>query len=180
MCQKSEKVTPKGLRWATNRASNPSKITKNSFREACWKTLRAKCCTRALSGPPPTVKIMVSLSRNHRFHISPVPRKGLKMGLLGHDKIEKMFPKGPIENTFKNQCKLWCLRALKCIAKWLLKGLEGNLGLGCLKFPHAITVSGGTRVLKKHPKSQKQKLKNITNKEELKYKIMSCRLLHAR
>ena len=29
-----------------------------------------RCCTRGVSGPPPTLKIMVLSKRNHRFHIS--------------------------------------------------------------------------------------------------------------
>ena len=34
------------------------------------KTLRAKCCTRGLLGPPPTLKLNVSPPRNHHLQIS--------------------------------------------------------------------------------------------------------------
>ena len=49
---------------------NPRKIEKKSLGGARWKALCARCCTRGASGPPPTMKTMVSFTRNHRFHIS--------------------------------------------------------------------------------------------------------------
>ena len=44
---------------------NRQQIEKKSFREARWKTLCARCCPRGVSGPPPTMKIMVLHTRNH-------------------------------------------------------------------------------------------------------------------
>ena len=52
------------------------------LREARRKTLHTKCCTRALSGLPPTLRIIVSFKRNHSFHTStrPPQRAGSQMG----------------------------------------------------------------------------------------------------
>ena len=50
---------------------NPRKIEKKSLGGARCKALCARCCTRGASGPPPTMKTMVSCRRNHCFHSSP-------------------------------------------------------------------------------------------------------------
>ena len=67
---------------------NPRKIEKKSLGGARWKALCARCCTRGASGPPPTMKMMVSFRRNHCFHSSTWRSKTTKMVsnryLLGH------------------------------------------------------------------------------------------------
>ena len=67
---------------------NPRKFDKRSLGGARWKALCARCCTRGASGPPPTMKTMVSFIRNHRLHSSPGGPKQPKMMfnryLLGH------------------------------------------------------------------------------------------------
>ena len=67
---------------------NPRNIEKKSLGGARWKALCARCCTRGASGPPPTMKTMVSFTRNHRFHSSPGGPKQSEIVsnrcLLGH------------------------------------------------------------------------------------------------
>ena len=58
---------------------NPRKIEKKSLGGARWKALCARCCTRGASGPPRTMKIMVSCRRNHCFHSSTWRSKTTKM-----------------------------------------------------------------------------------------------------
>ena len=70
-------VLPWNLFWAPSRR----RIEKKSLRETCWNALRAKCCTRGVSGPPPTMKTMVSCTRNHRFHISTWSSKTTENGV---------------------------------------------------------------------------------------------------
>ena len=69
-----EKVMKKLVRGSSPGGSkfqqNPTKIEKKSLRGARWKVLVARCCTRGASGPPPTMKTMVSCKRNCHFHIS--------------------------------------------------------------------------------------------------------------
>ena len=70
---------------------NPRKIEKKSLRGGRWKALCPRCCTRGASGPPPTMKTMVSCTRNHRFHSSPGGPKHSEMVsnwyLLGHLRV---------------------------------------------------------------------------------------------
>ena len=53
---------------------------KKPFRGARWKTLCAKRCARGVSGSPPTMKIMVSLTRNRYSHISTWSSKTIENG----------------------------------------------------------------------------------------------------
>ena len=69
-----EKVMKKLVRGSSPGGSkfqqNPTKFDKKSLQGARWKVLVARCCTRGAAGPLPTVKTMVSCTRNHRFHSS--------------------------------------------------------------------------------------------------------------
>ena len=58
------------LPWDPCWGPNRQRIEKKSSREARWNAPCAKCCTRGFSGPPPTMKTMVSCARNRRFCIS--------------------------------------------------------------------------------------------------------------
>ena len=58
------------LPWDPFWGPNRQRIEKKSFQEARWNALCSKCCTRGVPGPPPTMKMMVSCTRNRRFYIS--------------------------------------------------------------------------------------------------------------
>ena len=49
---------------------NRSQIIKKFARRPYWKTFCKKCCTRGPQGPAPTMKPVVSPTRNHCFHSS--------------------------------------------------------------------------------------------------------------
>ena len=111
-----EKVMKKLVRGSSPGGSkfqqNRTKIAKKSLRGARWKVPVARCCTRGTSGPPPTMKMSVSSTRNDHFHSSTWRPKAIENGVqwvpfgtpLGGFFVVRGNFSGD-RKSFKNRCR---------------------------------------------------------------------------
>ena len=147
-------MTPKGPRWAPLWVPNPQKISqKTRSKKHVDQTLHTKCFPANLLGPPPILKIMFSLERNHRFHISThAPQRpqncnpGTPLGCLWHPILTKCL-KGPIKKIENINESFNASRRSNGHRNDIQKGLTGSILLVLFKIQMPLSSKVGPRWL---------------------------------